>query len=314
MKAALPIAIAAALLAAGCGSDSPEGEGATGLPATGGGGGIIYALPTLPAGLDPLAADTLEAQIVSRQVHEPLVAVIAPPYGGQRQRTGLATELRPSRDRSEWTVTLRLGVRFQDGSPFDAAAVIANSRRWSSTEAGARLLPDLFAVDSPRPGEVRVLRDRPVRDLPRQLADPRLGIVSPQALRPQSGSGSRYLARAPDAGTGPLRLSSLGESAIELTRNPGWWGSPLGLGPALDSAAFRRVPSVAARDTALRTGEVQMAGPLPPPVLRSLDQDPLLRAVPGVAGGIGTEASVRGLDPALPLPLLSGVWLTTLPD
>ena len=313
MKASLPIACAAALLLAACGDESTGTQGTAGLPATGGAGGITYALPTLPAGLDPLAARSLDAQVVSRQVHEPLVAVQSAPYSGHRQRMGLATALRPSQDRTVWTVALRRGVRFQDGSPFDAAAVLANSRRWSSTAAGAALLPDLFAVDSPRPGEVRFLLDRPVPDLPRLLADARLGIVSPRALSPQSGTASRYRAGA-DTGTGPFRLSARGEGVIELAGNPGWWGSPLGLGPALDSVAFRRLPQVAARDGALRSGEAQIAGPLPPAALRSIDQDPLLRAVPGLAGGLGAEASVRGLDPDLPLPLLSAVWLTRLPD
>ena len=313
MKASLPIAIAASLLLAGCGDESPEGGSARGLPATGGGGAITYAVPTLPAEVDPLTASGLDARIVSRQVHEPLVSVLAAPYGGQRQRTGLATELRPSADRTVWTVTLRPGVRFQDGSPFDAAAVIANSRRWSSTAAGAELLPDLFGVDSPRPGEVRFLFERPARGLAKRLADPRLGVVSPQALRPQSGTGARFHPGSRGTGTGPFQVDARGEAAIGLSRNPAWWGSPLDLGPALDSVDFRALPDAAEREAALRSGEVQIAGTLPSAALLSVDRDPLLRAVPEPAGGLGTEASVRGLDPALPLPLLSGVWLTRLP-
>ena len=246
-------------------------------------------------------------------MHEPLVAVVAAPYGGRRQRLALATALRPSADGTVWTVALRRGVRFQDGTPFDAAAVIANSRRWSSSAVGARLLPGLVGVDSPRPGEVRFVLERPLRDLPRLLADPRLGIVSPEALQPQSGAGARFRAGASATGTGPFLLAARREDLIELTRNPEWWGSPLGLGPALDAVDFRRLTTAVGREAALRDGEAQIAGPLPPSVLDSLDRDPLLRAVPGLAGGLGTEASVRGLDRALGLPLLSGVWRTTLP-
>ena len=89
----------------------------------------------------------------------------------------------------------------------------------------------------------------------------------------------------------------------------------MGLGPALDSAAFRRVPERrGARHGAAHRRGADRGAAAPAPRCCSLDQDPLLRAVPGLAGGLGTEASVRGLDPALPLPLLSGVWLTTLPD
>jgi peptide/nickel transport system substrate-binding protein len=279
--------------------------------AVGGGGELVYAVPTLPLTLDPLAADGTQAQVVARQVYEPLVTVQAGPYGGDRARMGLATELRPSADRTVWTVQLRAGVRFADGTSLNSAAVRANARRWTSVSAGRKLLPDLFAVDAPRPGEVRFQLERPVPDLPRLLADPRLGIVSPRALRPQSGESARYLPSA-GSGTGPFQLASRSEGVVELARNASWWGSAVGLGPALDSAAFIRRAADAARSTALRDGEAQVAGPLPPALLRSLASDPLLSAVPGLAGGLATEASVRGLDPALPLPLLSGVWLTTI--
>jgi hypothetical protein len=74
---------------------------------------------------------------------------------------------------------------------------------------------------------------------------------------------------------------------------------------------MRRATAVG-RVLALRDGAAQVAGPLPPALLREVAADPLLSAVPGLAGGLGAEASVRGLDPELPLPLLSGVWLTTI--
>ena len=42
----------------------------------------------------------------------------------------LATEWKPSDDGLTWTFTLRDGVTFTDGEPFDAAAVCANFDRW----------------------------------------------------------------------------------------------------------------------------------------------------------------------------------------
>jgi peptide/nickel transport system substrate-binding protein len=306
------IALAAAALLAGCGSGEPSGSPGAGLPPAGGGGTLGYALPALPVNLDPLAADTVSARVVSRQVHEPLVSVVAGPYGGARRRAGLATTLKPSADLTVWSVQLRGGVRFQDGTPFDAAAVLANSRRWASLPAGRRLLPDLFAVDAPRPGEVRFQLDRPVRDLPRLLADPRLGIVSPQALDPPRGEGASFKRESPGSGTGPFRPGSRGRTRLELERNPGWWGSALGLGPALETISFARAPTVAARVGMVRSGEAQVAGPLPARRLAAVAKDPLLSAVPVAGGGVATEASVRGIAPGQRTPLLSGVWLTTL--
>jgi peptide/nickel transport system substrate-binding protein len=300
------------LLFTGCGSDEPRGEVGSSPPAPGEAGGLAYALPASPAGMDPLTAPDLGAAIVSRQVHEPLVARVSGPYGGPRRTAGLATALRPSPDRTVWTVQLRRGVSFQDGTPFDAAAVLVNSRRWNSTPSGRAVLPELFAVDAPRPGEVRFLLERPVGDLPSHLADPRLGIVSPLALEPQSGEGARFRVGARGTGTGAFALTEAAPRADALVRNPGWWGTPLGLGPALESVRFVSPRSPARRAERLRDGAVQIAGPLPAAVLAALRADPLLSAVPGTGGGVGISASVRGLAPAQRLPLLSGVWLTTL--
>lgn len=308
--AAATLLLACCLLAVACGSDPPRERVGSATPATGEGGGIAYAVPALPSGLDPLTARGVVAATVSRQVHEPLVARTAGPYGAPPRPAGLATALRPSAGGTVWTVQLRPGVSFADGTPFNAAAVLVNSRRWRSTTAGRAAFPELFAVDSPRPGEVRFLLQEAVTDLPRMLADPRLAIVSPRALEPQSGEGARFRPRARGSGTGPFALVKPGSG--ELARNHDWWGSALGLGPALESVRFTPLATASARTAALRADRVQIAGPLPPASLGRLRSEPLLDAVPRVGGGVGIRASVRGLSPRRLVPLLSAVWLTTL--
>jgi len=211
-----------------------------------------------------------------------------------------------------WTITLRTDVRFQDGMPFNAAAVVANSRRWQSSAAGRKLLPHLFAVDAPRPDEVRFLLDQPVPDLVSRLSSPRLGIVSPLALDPQSGRGARFLPDATGSGSGPFQLGPRGPGRLSLTRFAGWWGSPLGLGPSLDGVSFVLAPQPDQRLRLLKDGAVQVADPLGAVGLRAADADPLLESVGGPLTGIGLEGSVRGIDSATTIPVLSGVWLTRL--
>ena len=311
----IAVAAATAALLAGCGgSEVSSGGTAGGLPPAGGGGTLAYALPSLPRALDPLTADSLSEQILARQVNEPLIGPLSAPYGGARRSVGLAVALRPSADRTVWSVQLRQGVLFQDGTPFNAAAVLANSRRWSSLPAGRRLLPDLFAVDAPRPNEVRFQLERPVADLSLLLADPRLGIVSPRALAGPRGGGTRVETEATGTGTGPFRLSSLSGGQAEMARNQSWWGTALGLGPAIDEVSFVRATSAARRAALLRSGDVEVAGPLGTAALRALSAEPLLSAVPRAGGGVGTAASVRGLFPSERVPALSGAWLTNLRD
>jgi ABC-type transport system substrate-binding protein len=302
----------ALLLLAGCGgNDSEETPIGAGLPRAGGAGELSYALPSLPSTVDPLAAEDRAAMTVVRQLYEPLIERLRGPYGQTRPQAGLALSARPTRDRTVWSVALRSGVRFQDGTPFNAAAVLANARRWQSDPVGLELLPDIFAVDAPRPDEVRFLLDRPVPDLRSRLADPRLGIVSPRALDPEGGKDARFLESVPGSGTGPFQVGPAGPGRLALSRFDGWWGSTLGLGPALDGVTFV-VAQAAKRLRLLRDGSVQVADPLRPPGLRAAETDPLLATVGGPLRGIGMEGSVRGIDSARFVPVLSGVWLTRL--
>jgi peptide/nickel transport system substrate-binding protein len=312
-SAATLAALALIVAGSGCGGNGSTGTRAgSGLLPAGGGGTLAYALPSLPPTLDPLAARGRAALTVTRQVYEPLIEQLVRPYGEGAPQPGLALSAVPSEDRTTWTVALRQGVRFQDGTPFNAAAVLANSRRWGSDPVGRRLLPHLFAVDSPRPDEVRFLLDKPVPDLVARLASPRLGIVSPQALEPQSGRRASFLPEIARSGTGPFQAGATGPGRLELSRFAGWWGSAAGLGPALDGVTFVAAPQQAERLRLLRDGSVQVADPLGRAGLHTAEGDPLLETIGGPARGIGTDGSVRGIDSARSVPVLSGVWLTDL--
>ncbi|HEY3193601.1 MAG TPA: ABC transporter substrate-binding protein, partial [Solirubrobacterales bacterium] len=275
LKAITALALAAGLVgASGCGGGAGGSHLASGLPPAGGGGSLAYAVPSVPATLDPLAARGRAAMTVTRQVYEPLIGHLTGPYGDAASQAGLALTARPSPDRTTWTITLRLGIRFQDGTPFNAAAVLANARRWSRDPAGRHLLPHLFAVDAPRPDEVRFLLDSPVPDLVRRLASPRLGIVSPQAL---GGQRLRLRSDVAGSGSGPFQAGPLGAGRVDLTRFAGWWGTSMGLGPSLDGVSFVVAPQQGQRLRLLQEGAVQVADPLGPSGLRRADANPLLR-------------------------------------
>jgi peptide/nickel transport system substrate-binding protein len=313
LRAATLIALTAMLAMAGCGgSGGASSRVNTALPPAGGGGTLTYAVPALPSTLDPLAAQTRPELIVTRQVYEPLIERLTGPYEPAAPQAGLALEARPSRDRTTWTVTLRPNVRFQDGTPFNAAAVLANSRRWQTDPAGQKLLPHLFAVDAPRPDEVRFLLDRPVPDLVTRLSSPRLGIVSPRALDPQTGQNAHFLTDAAGSGTGAFEPGPSGPGRQMLSRFAGWWGSPMGLGPALDGVTFVVAPQPSQRLRLLKEGAAQVADPLGPAGVRAAGSDPLLDTVGGRLSGIGLEGSVRGIDSSSEIPILSSVWLTRL--
>lgn len=303
------------LAAAGCGGEDDPGTPAL-APAgdAGEGGTLTWAVADQARTLDPLAARTRAELILTRQIHEPLIETLAGPFGELRRRPGLARSARPSADGAVWALRLRSGVRFQDGSLFDAAAVQANAERWIASDTGRELLPGLVAVDAPSPTSVRFLLAAPDPNLPNRLASPELGIVSPRAL--EAGfDGGAGLRREPFSatGTGAFELREAEPGRLLLARNTAWWGTAERLGPALDQVILRAEASGAVRAALLDSGDAQLADELDPDQARFVRDNPLLAAIEGPGGRwLGLERSVRGVDSATEIPSLAGVWLTTL--
>jgi peptide/nickel transport system substrate-binding protein len=301
---------AVAVAGAGCGGDSDQPvAGAPGQPAPA--GTLSIALARAPRNFDPLRARTRADLLVVRQICEPLIEALAGPYGDARSLPGLALAAHPGPDQTIWRLPLRQDVRFQDGSRFNASAVLDNWRRWRTTAVGRALLPGLIAVDSPRPDLVRFIFDRADPDLERQLASPRLSVVSPRVLD-SPGAGAR-LARGDRIGTGAFEVRDRSPRRVLIARNVGWWGTRHGLGPAVDQVELRAVRGAARRLMLVRRGQAQVAERLGPAQVASLRRDPLLTALPGADGvALGLERSVRGIDSAGGIPALSGVWLTRI--
>lgn len=138
---------------------------------------LAWAVAQRPEAVDPLYATTPADRLAACQVHEPLVAELSGPFDFPRRLPGLALSASPSSDRSVWRVRLRRGVRFQDGTPFNAAAVLANVMRWQANPAGEEALGSLL-VDAPTPDPVRFILPAPDPELARRLANPVLGVVS----------------------------------------------------------------------------------------------------------------------------------------
>ena len=113
------------------------------------------------------------------------------------------------------------------------------------------------------------------------------------------------------SGTGPFELRERARGTIVVARNVGWWGSRIGLGPALDQVEFRVAPSARERLALLRGGTAQVADSLRPAARSAIRRDPLLTYVAGDGTRIlGLERSVRGIESASAIEPLSQVWLT----
>ncbi|GAC1321371.1 MAG: ABC transporter substrate-binding protein [Chloroflexota bacterium] len=133
----------------------------------------------------------------------------------------LATGYRVSKDRKTYTLTLRKGVKFQDGTPFNAQAVKFNLDRYRQASSAPRAV-ELKLVDSVTATSmysVKITLSEPFAPLISILTDRSGMMVSPKAVQ-DAGAG---FALHP-VGTGPFVLQDrVKGDHITLVRNPHYW-------------------------------------------------------------------------------------------
>ena len=130
LKFALPVVAFLALIAAGCGGGDNESTGGTSPSETTGGGGggtLVFGSAADPVALDGILVSDGESSRVIEQIFETLVDLKP---GTTDVEPGLAESWESSEDGTAWTFHLRQGVKFQDGTDFNADAVCFNFDRW----------------------------------------------------------------------------------------------------------------------------------------------------------------------------------------
>ncbi len=258
--------------------------------------------------VDPIYAHSQAERLVSRQIYDPLVARLDSPLGTVGRHRGPARPIHPVGSSPNWSFQLRPGARFHDGTPINADAVIANARRWFASGLVAARLPQLEAVDTPLPGQVRFQLSGPIPDLPARLSDPRFGLVAPATLA-EHGTDE-----IPDGagGSGAYRPAVLGRHRVVLQAADQWWGSAAGLGPGIDRIDVLAIDSARRRAALLRDGAVDIADDLDKRSAAAIANQPSLVSTTQGDSVVGASGAVRGLRGSSSVQPLSEVWLTTL--
>jgi peptide/nickel transport system substrate-binding protein len=178
-----------------------------------------------PASIDPARAwdDTSSFFIIN--IFDTLVAI--DPRTGQ-VGPALATAWSSSADGRVWTFDLRRDVRFQDGTPFNADAVVfsffrqmdpANPRRLEEFPMFAGMFPYLAGVRKSGAYQVQFTLSEPFFPFLASLTVDCAAIVSPAAVRKYGPDFARH-----PQGTGPYILSSWQPGKrLVLKANPGYW-------------------------------------------------------------------------------------------
>ncbi|MBW0272403.1 transporter [Nocardia sp. MH4] len=173
----------------------------------------------------------------------------------------LATALpTPNADATVWTAPLRTGVRFSDGSAFDAADVVATYRAIldpaSASEARSSfsMIERVEAVD---PASVRFTLRHPYAAFPTKLL---IGIVPAESVATPGPATASTLNTAP-IGTGPYRLVGLEPTRAVFEANEDYWGGA----PAVKRLTLLYVPDDNTRAQRMAAGELD--GTTLPPLL-----------------------------------------------
>ncbi|MFJ9568709.1 ABC transporter substrate-binding protein [Streptomyces bacillaris] len=292
---ALALLAGSALLLTACDSGAAGGAD-TDRPVSG--GTLTYAVNSEPVNLDPHASPQDVTALFARPVLDSLVSMDAK----GRIHPWLAASWSVSADGRTYTFTLREGVRFHDGTPFDAEAVKTNLDRVvdprTKSEMAAGYIEPYRGTKVTGPHTVAVSLERPHAPFLAALSTAYLGMQSPAALRRGPEETARKL-----VGTGPFVMKEFTpRKGAEYRRNEDYdWapGTASRKGPArLDGLTLQVITEDSARLGALTSGQVDAIAQLPPFAVRQVDSDPRLRTAKHQApGGTYTYYPNTGAGP-----------------
>jgi peptide/nickel transport system substrate-binding protein len=204
---------------------------------------------------------------------------------------GLSTEWKvDDADKTKWTFKLRPGVKFHDGSPFNADAVVWNVEKvlkqdapqFDSSQVGltASRMPTLKSARKIDDLTVELVTKEPDSFLPINLAN--LFMASPAKWQKfydaasgddaKAKSKAAWDAFARDAsGTGPWKMSSFTpRERLELVKNADYWDKARV--PHIDKMVLLPMPEANARTAALLAGQVDWIEAPAPDALPEIKQ------------------------------------------
>jgi peptide/nickel transport system substrate-binding protein len=196
----------------------------------------------------------------------------------------LASTLSPSDDSREWTVTLRPGVKFSNGTPVKAQDVVATIERIANTPAMhtdgfvGPFVTNLSSVTADGSSTVIFKFKLPEPDFEKQVSIPEFVIV------PASGiaQGTSFWKHPISAGRYVIESADLINGNFRFTLNPNYPGKA----PKVKTVVVTSVPEAATRLAELKSGQVNYAENIPGDVLPQITGNLRVDPAPWFGGSL----------------------------
>src|ERR1700674_1330882 len=254
--------VAGLFLVASCGGSGGSNP-SSGAPKSG--GVATIALESELRTLDPLDSSLLVEREVFYNMYDSLFTIDP----SLKIMPGLVKTWDVS-DPMNYKFTLQSGIKYQDGTAFNAQSVKDNIQRYQTTSTSRRK-SDLASV-----GSVEVVDDthvtlhlkKPDATLLATLVDRAGMMLSMAAVK---AGGANFSLAPSGAGSGPFEFVEWKRNdPLTLKKNPEYWRSGL---PYLDGVTYRAIPDVNAILAALKTGDIDIARTIAPKDVASLKAD-----------------------------------------
>lgn len=230
-------------------------------------GTLVYGRGTDSISLDPSRETDGESFKVARNIYETLVKF------GEKDTSiepSLAKSWEISNDGTTYTFTLHEGIKFHDGTDFNAGVVVKNFERWmNSSAADFPYYGDMFGgfandeshiierISAPDATTFIVELKNPSAPILNNLAMVAFSIASPTVFEADPNA----LATKP-VGTGPFIFKEWRRNdAIYLEKNPDYWREGY---PKVAQVIYKTLPDNSARINSLVAGEIDIADGLSP--------------------------------------------------
>ena len=237
--------------------DGDKGDGTEG-------GDLVLAVLSDASSLDPAGSNDVPSSVVQANIYETLVKR----DDNNSIVEGLA-EKWDSIDDTTYEFTLRKGVTFHDGEPFNAEAVKINLDRIRDAEVASpryflfEMISDVIVIDE---HTVQIKTEYPFAPLLAHLSHNGGGMVSPKSIEAdyeamKGGEKAGAVIATQPVGTGYFKFESWTPGdEIKLSKNEDYWGDK----PHVDTVTFKVIPESAVRNADLETGFVHIADPVQP--------------------------------------------------